>query len=82
MPVHSEGEEHVIGLPETVKPGGQMAQIRALIQRDRRLGGKACNHRKRAQYIVVAFPHRTVGSHLKEMSIDDNHFAVEILKGA
>jgi hypothetical protein len=82
MPVHSEGKEKVIGMPETVKPGGQMAHIRALIQRDRRLGCKACNHRKWAQHIVVAFPHRTVGSHLKELPIDDNHFAVEILKRA
>jgi hypothetical protein len=43
-----------------------MAHIGALIQHDRRLGGKVCHQSKRAQHIVVAFPHRTVGSHLKD----------------
>ena len=59
-----------------------MAQIRALRQADFRLGREPCHHRKRAQDIVAAFPHGAVGPHLKELPIEDDHLAIEVLKGA
>ena len=82
MPVHPEGEEHVVGMPEAVEPRGQMAQIRALTQRDRLIGHEPRHHRERAQHVIRAFPHGAVGPHLKELPIEDDHLAVEVLKGA
>ena len=37
---------------------------------------------KWAQHAIVAFAHRTIGSDLEDMSITDDHLAVEVLEGA
>jgi hypothetical protein len=67
-------------MAESVELGSQVAHIWALIKRHCRLRGKPGDHCEGAQNCIVYLPHGTVASHLKELSIDDHHLAVQILK--
>jgi hypothetical protein len=67
-------------MAESVEPGGQVAHIGALIQRECQLRGKPGDHREGAQNRFTDFPHGAVASYLEEVSIDDRHLAVQVLK--
>src|SRR5262245_46491435 len=75
LPVHSKGKENIVRIPKSVEPGSVVTHIGTLVHRHRRVRSKPCNHRKWGQNIVAAFTHRTVRAHLKELAIDNHHFA-------
>ena len=59
-----------------------MTQIGTSLKLHVRVRGKTRYHGKRTKNIIGGFPDRTVASGLKEMTINDHHLAVEILKRA
>lgn len=46
------------------------------------IGNEPGHDREWAECIVFAFLHRAVGTNLKELPVDDHHFAIQVLEGA
>jgi hypothetical protein len=57
MSVHAQGKKEVIGMPELIELGEQMAEVRTLRHDDRRIRCEASDHRERGENIIVHFCH-------------------------
>ena len=80
VPIHPQGIEDVGGIPQPVELCDQVTEIRTLLKIHVRIRGETRDHSKRAKNIVAGFLYRTVASHMKEMTINNHHLAVKILK--
>src|ERR1700757_3903560 len=77
--IDSQSEKEIVRRAESVEPGGQVRQIRA-VGKNRLVGRKNGDCRERAQPVVPHLSHRSIGSDLKEVAVDDDHFAVQVLE--